>query len=398
MLIKIWSGLGRIGSYATGVGKHAMQVSTGIAARPGWQASLLLSSDLWKDQGRSGPSAMDALPSLRLPLPRRALELCWRTLGTPTIDRWLDGADWLYCPKELYVPVRQARYAVTVHDVYRLEPEFRHLHRGSQWRWRWILARALREADLVLAVSGFTRDRLVDLLGVSAEKIRVIGNGVDDGFFDMAQENPSAVSPFPNQPYVLAVGGVTHKKGGPALLAVAEALSRTAPGLRLVVTGPVAPEYAAAVQAADNILPLARGFPNSEMQRLVRGASVALLLSEYEGFGIPALEAMAAGVPVVAARRASLPEVIGDAGVLVEPTRPSSVAAIIADLQADSTDRAALMFLGQKRAAEFRWSACVDRVCAALEEFGSGVSPLPASAERVTRTVAGGPAGPLLEP
>lgn len=64
----------------------------------------------------------------------------------------------------------------------------------------------------------------------------------------------------------------------------------------------------------DDVVSLARGFPDEEMQRLVRGASVSLVLSEYEGFGIPALEAMAAGVPVVAARRAALPEVVADGG------------------------------------------------------------------------------------
>jgi glycosyltransferase involved in cell wall biosynthesis len=233
-----------------------------------------------------------------------------------------------------------------------------------------MLERALREADLILTVSDFTKTRLVEILHVPREKIRVVGNGVDEGFFTIAQEDANAVSLFTNQPYVLTVGGVTHKKGGEALLSVAEKLRRMKPGLRIVVTGPVEPKYVAAVRAAKTILPLARGFPDIEMQRLVRGASVALVLSEYEGFGIPALEAMAAGVPVVAARRAALPEVVGEGGLLVEPTQSVAVAELIADLQRDSTDRSALIARGQRRAEGFRWSACVDRLCAALEEFG----------------------------
>lgn len=370
MKVVVWSALGRIGTYATGVGKHALHMACGLSAWPGWETRLLLSSDLWaRDQTRAESSLMDAIPAIRLPFSRRMAEALWRTIRHPKLDRWLGDADWVYCPKELYVPVRQVCYAVTVHDLYRLEPAYRHLFPRVDWRWRWLLQRAVDEADQVLAVSKFTKERLVALLGAPPEKIRVVGNGVEEGFFAVAEQDPAAVSPYPGQRYVLAVGGVTHKKGGAALLATARELERIAPRLKLVVTGPIAREFERQVADQKNLLSLKRGFPDPEMQRLVRGAQAALILSEYEGFGIPALEAIAAGVPVIAARRAALPEVVGDAGLLVEPTRPTEVVQTVVDLLADRDYRETLVARGRAHAESYRWPRSVEKLCAALEEL-----------------------------
>lgn len=100
-------------------------MACGLVDKPGWDTRLLLSSDLHaQDYVRVGCSRMDKLPDIRLPFTRRTLETLWRTTGHPLLDRWLDGADWVYCPKELYDPVRKSRYAITVHERYRLEPKF----------------------------------------------------------------------------------------------------------------------------------------------------------------------------------------------------------------------------------------------------------------------------------
>src|SRR5690606_26071233 len=182
----------------------------------------LFTSDVWAiDSVRKGSSPMDDIPGIRLPFSRRVGEGLWRATRRPRVDRWLDGADWLYCPKELYVPVARTRSAVTVHDLYRLEPAYRERVSRSDMRWRWILKRALREAELVLAVSEFTTGRIVDLVGMPVEKIRVVGNGVDDGFCEVAREGPERIDAARKARYLLSVGGVTHKKGAGHLLAVA---------------------------------------------------------------------------------------------------------------------------------------------------------------------------------
>lgn len=109
MKVVVWPALGRVGAYATGVGKHVLRMSVGLASQPGWTTQLLFTSDLWAAEARrTEPSEMDVLPGIRLPMKRRTLEGLWRTFHRPALDRWLDDADWVYCPKELYAPVRQA--------------------------------------------------------------------------------------------------------------------------------------------------------------------------------------------------------------------------------------------------------------------------------------------------
>ena len=122
MKVPVWSGLGRFGPYVTGVGKHIVNVTRGLAERKGFDIRLLLPLEHWNvGTDATKHSLLAGIPGLRLPLKRRHLEALWQTVHMPAIDRWAGGADWIYCPKETYAPVRHARSAVTVHDLYALE-------------------------------------------------------------------------------------------------------------------------------------------------------------------------------------------------------------------------------------------------------------------------------------
>src|SRR5262245_6516377 len=113
MRVAVWSAFGRFnardGAYMTGVGKHVVNMVGGLAHRQGWDVRLLCTSDIHdRDRAHEFQSAWADIPAVRLPIERRVAETLWRTLKWPNVDLWTGDVDWVYCPRELYVPVRGA--------------------------------------------------------------------------------------------------------------------------------------------------------------------------------------------------------------------------------------------------------------------------------------------------
>jgi glycosyltransferase involved in cell wall biosynthesis len=227
----------------------------------------------------------------------------------------------------------------------------------------------LQQANVILAVSNFTKARLVDRFRIDGAKIAVVGNGVEQEYFRAFHTDPLACRSEIPQPYVLLVGGLRKKKGATDILRFAQALEALDASVAVLVVGPTDQEFRGAAGACRNLRILDRGFPDEQMARLVRGASVAVSLSSYEGFGIPLLEAMAAGVPVVAANRTAFPEVVGDAGFLVDPADCNEIAALVRDLINDHGMRTEYIARGRKRADGYRWSACAARAAGAMQAY-----------------------------
>jgi glycosyltransferase involved in cell wall biosynthesis len=259
----------------------------------------------------------------------------WYYAGLPRAARRLDVLHCTTFRGPLRAPVP---YAVTLHDLALVRhPElFPRWHRLSG---RAGLARVARAADRVVAVSEFTKSEAVDLLGVPEGRVTVIGNAADPVF--------SPDGPASKGEYVLAVGTLEPRKNLPR---VAEAARRARVELRVAGAsgwgGVDAPNRLGEV-------------PDDELAALYRGARALVFPSLYEGFGLPVLEAMASGTPVVTSRGGATEEVAGGAAVLVDPL---DVDAIATGIEEAASRRDELRARGLERARAYSWGAVADAV------------------------------------
>jgi glycosyltransferase involved in cell wall biosynthesis len=273
-----------------------------------------------------------------------ARELVWYPAVLPLAD-----VDLLHCPTYRGPLLRsRAPVVVTVHDL----AVFRHPETFNRWTRTIspvLVPRVLRAARRVIAVSEFTRRELVELLRVPEERIRVVPNGVEDEF---GADGPAAAGD-----YVLAVGTLEPRKN---LARLVEAARRADVELRVVGA-----RGWGDVQVEGNGVRWLGEVPDGELARLYRGALCLAYPSLYEGFGIPVLEAMACGTPVVTSTGGATEEVAGGAAVLVDPLDPSSIAGGIAEAVAR---REELRREGLDRVRRFTWAVAARATRAVYEE------------------------------
>jgi alpha-1,3-rhamnosyl/mannosyltransferase len=233
------------------------------------------------------------------------------------------------------LPLRRVgRSVLTIHDLsFERDPTL--MPRKDRFIFRTTVPRSARTAERVIAVSERTRDDLVELYGIPPEKIAVIPHGVDRAF----SPGDGAV-----EGYLLFVGAVQRRKDPRAALDAALAI-----GMPLVVVGPER-EPALAEELRGGGADLRGYVEKAELAQLYRGAACLVVPSRYEGFGLPVLEALASGTPVVAAPDAALIEVAGDAAVYAD--RDDLPGGILRALERRESLRAA----GLARAARFSWA------------------------------------------
>jgi glycosyltransferase involved in cell wall biosynthesis len=210
----------------------------------------------------------------------------------------------------------------------------------------------LRAADAVICVSQFTADQATELLGL--RNTVVVHNGVDERYFDPPPLDPGRRTELglPER-YVLYAGGSAARKNLPALSAAWRAVAASLPDWGLVLAGPTSPARLELFAGVPRVTHLGR-LADETMPGLVAGAGLVVVPSTYEGFGLPALEAMATGVPLVSSNRSSLPEVVGGCGILVDPTTDGLADGILAGARGGA-DVEAMVARASRRAREFTW-------------------------------------------
>lgn len=257
-----------------------------------------------------------------------------------------DRVDLLHCPT-FRAPTRcSVPLVVTVHDLAVLRHPYL-FNRWSREYGRRLLPSVARAADAIIAVSAFTAREVIELLGVAAERVHVVPNAVGPPF---RPDGPRAEGE-----YVLAVATLEPRKN---LERLVEGHLRASTGLELRIAGPSG--WGATRPGGPGVRWLGE-LDTDELARLYRGARCVVYVSLYEGFGLPVLEAMACGVPVVTAQAASVLEVAGGASVVVDGLDPDSIASGIAEA-IDRRDELGPLGLG--RAALFGWGAAAERTLA----------------------------------
>lgn len=290
--------------------------------------------------------------SLRSSLPgNRRLPMGWLATASPAarraVGRFVYPRGAVVHRMNLELPPAPGVDVITLHDVvaWKFPDESAPVAAAAE---------EARRADAVICVSRFSAEEAVDLLGISDPY--VVHNGVDPRFFCAVPADAAALAGLGvTGPYVLTAGGASRRKNLEGLAEAWPKVHSVRPDLTLVLSGPEHPRRSALFKDLAGVRLVGR-VPDEVVPGLMAAAAAIVVPSLYEGFGLPALEGMAVGVPVVAARTSSLPEVVGDDGILVEPTPDELAQGMLWAVSGDAKV-AALVEGGRLRATRFTWEA-----------------------------------------
>lgn len=274
-----------------------------------------------------------------------------------TVLPWSVGKELLWSPCNTG-PLAVRNQVVTIHDCAFLDDPACFSRAFAAW-YGWLMPRLAKRVRKIITVSRFSRERILECLGISPEKVAVIYNGVDTAFRPHEESERAAVRMRLRLPerFVLSVGSNAPRKNLARLLEAWELLAPHQPDTSLVLVG--APNSNVFGKTLSGVAPprtIWTGYlDHTDLPAVYSAATAFVFPSSYEGFGLPILEAMACGTPVASSSAASMPEVAGNAAHYFDHDSAESIAEGICDLLDQESLRRELSERGLVRAAEFTW-------------------------------------------
>ncbi|MGH9069597.1 MAG: glycosyltransferase family 4 protein [Acidimicrobiales bacterium] len=353
----------------TGVAAFCLGALSGLGAREDLDVGAYAVS--WRRRGAIVGQLPGGVEAVGRPMPARPLQASWRRGSLPPAEWLLGGRDVIHGTNFVVPPARRAARVVTVHDLTALK--FPQMCEPASLRFPDLVRRAVARGAWVHTPSEWVAGEVVEWLGVDPRRVRAVHHGAGalagaGGAGGAGVQGPlteASTGFIPEGRYVLALGTVEPRKDLVGLVRAFEQLAGERPDVSLVIAG--ADGWGAqALDAAVRESPFLRrvirlGYVSrSHRDVLVAGAAVLAYPSVYEGFGLPPLEAMTQGVPVVATRAGALVEVLGDGAELVAVGDEPGLAGAIAHLLDDPDAATALGARGRLRAEQFTWERCAE--------------------------------------
>jgi glycosyltransferase involved in cell wall biosynthesis len=333
----------------TGIGNYTLGMLRGLVDAGGGH-EIVAFAPVGPRGARRIREALDGLPVTQrivvLPPSSHTWRTAWSRLGRPTVERLAGPLDAFHFSDWMFPAQRGGVRATTVYDLSPLHhPEWvapltARMH-GRKY------AHAARCCDVLFAISSYTARDVVETLEVPQERVALAHPGVARHF------TPEGYRARRSSPYLLSVATLEPRKNLDTLAAAFALVRRRRPELELVVAG--APVGWAEQQVAGEGVRALGFVPDADLPALYRGAEALVYPSLFEGFGMPVLEAMASGTPVVASSHASLDDAAGDVAIRADPRSPEALASAI---ERGLAERKALVPRGLEHARRFTWEAC----------------------------------------
>jgi len=346
----------------TGVGAFCQGALAALGLRPGLDVRAYAVS--WRRRQQIESELPPGVRVHQRPMPARPLHASWGRRDSPPLEWFVGATDVVHGTNFLVPPTSRAAAVVSVHDLTPLHhPE---LCNEATLAYPGMIRRALGRGAWVHTDSAFVAGEVQEAFGADPSRVRVVNPGIPVLPAPAEAEAEAVLRrllPAGLRRFCLSIGTAEPRKDLPGLVRAFDVVADQQPDVALVLAGPPGwgeQALAAAIDAATNQDRIVRtGWVTQlDLAALLAGASVLAYPSLYEGFGFPPLQAMQAGVPVVATRAGSLPEVLGDAAALVEPGDHDGLAAALGRCLGDEEERGRLIAAGTEWSARYSWERC----------------------------------------